>query len=146
MHDLKFIRLNNHWNAEPNAPYPSVETFAATLELKFLANPWLYTGFAEGDQILLTFTGCREYRLGSTNDEGWWRGQCRFSGIAPAWGEFYEIIGPTMDHRARGWLKVADWVTTPVRHFLFYFRDETFECKATDWAMQIIRREALEPE
>jgi hypothetical protein len=33
----------------------------------------------------LTFTGARQWRLGPTNDEGWYRGQCRYVGIAPKW-------------------------------------------------------------
>jgi hypothetical protein len=29
--------------------------------------------------------------LGRTNDEGWYLGQCRFSKVAPTWGEFYHV-------------------------------------------------------
>lgn len=140
--DLIFIKLNENWNAEPNAPYPSIETFASTLDLRFGVNPWAYKGFTEGDQIVLTFRGCTQYRLGATNDEGWYRGQCRFSKLAPEWGEFYEIKGPTQDHRARGWFDLGKWITEPTRHFLFYFRDDTFECKAIDWSMRIERVES----
>ena len=60
-------------------------------------------------------------------------GQCRYAGKAPAWGEFYEILG---DDPARD--SPDDWrVVGPdrptLRHFLFYLRDETFECMANDW-------------
>jgi hypothetical protein len=51
-------------------------------------------------------------------------------------GEFYEIIGDDP-------LKSAplDWMRTVAggwdgRHFLFYLRDETFECIADEWSLQ----------
>jgi hypothetical protein len=45
----------------------------------------------------------------------------------------------------------ADWIEVGVisdslRHFLFYFRDETFECDASDWSLEVWRpNTALEP-
>jgi hypothetical protein len=39
--------------------------------------------FAEDQRAQLRFTGAWRYRLGSPNDEGWYRGQCRFSASPP---------------------------------------------------------------
>jgi hypothetical protein len=47
------------------------------------------------------------YRLGGTNDEGWYVGQCRFSKVAPAWGEFYEVDGDLKLESSSD-----DWVVT----------------------------------
>jgi len=132
MTDRAFLQLNDSWNAEPNDPAPEVQENGSEVTLRFRLNPWAYEA-ATDEQGLLTFDGCSEWRLGSTNDEGWYSGQCRYSAIASAWGEFYEIVGPDALANAP-----TDWKTTNVvnagkRHFLFYLRDETFECFADEW-------------
>ncbi len=76
-----------------------------------------------------------------TNDEGWWKKQCRFSLSAPDWGEFYEV---ERDLRSE-WLPADSWqllgpsAVAHSRHFLFYFRDQTFECDAASWNFKVIR-------
>jgi hypothetical protein len=73
-------------------------------------------------------------RLGSTNDEGWCLGQCRYGAIAPAWGKFSEIVGPdALAHAPIDW-QSTNHVNAGKRHFLFYLRDRTFECFADAWA------------
>ncbi len=125
-----FKRLNHNWNAEPNAPAPRVIGNGSTLTLTFFLNHMVYQ--AREEEIgQLTFEQCSIWRLGAANDEGWFKGQCRYSRIAPDWGEFYEVLGnddlqPHPD----------DWHTMSgvgSRHFLFYLRDETFECRAAEW-------------
>ena len=135
MQTTTFAQLNDGWNADPNSPSPLVEIADTTLRLSFFLTPYL---FEAGDEEVaqLTFTGTRRWRLGPTNDEGWYRGQCRYTGKAPAWGEFYEIGGDD----PLG-LMPTDWLRTIAsdrdgRHFLFYLRDETFECYADDWSFQ----------
>ena len=73
------------------------------------------------------------WRLGATNDEGWYAGQCRYGKAAPAWGEFYELLGKD-DQRLtpNDWHELAP-MPPETRHFLFYLRDNTFECLAADW-------------
>jgi len=84
-----------------------------------------------------------QYRLGPTNDEGWYLGQCRYSGSAPSWGEFYELNGddPLLD-RPSDWIKTNSSPSSN-RHFLFYFRDGTFECIAADWSYDSATQNAL---
>lgn len=133
MTDLAFLHLNDAWNAEPNDPAPEVLVGGSEVTLRFRLNPWTYEATAD-DLGLLTFRGCSEWRLGSTNDEGWYRGQCRYSGTAPTWGEFYEIVGSDpLAHAPDDW-RTTDQAEAGERHFLFYLRDETFECFADEWA------------
>lgn len=130
-----FIHLNPDWNAEPNAPDPRVYVAGDKLILEFGVNPWAYKGFQEEQRATLTFAGCRRYRLGGTNDKGWYRGQCRFSKVAPEWGEFYELIGDLkLQECPDGWLEVS--LGRGERHFLFYLRDATFECDADGFAFE----------
>ena len=132
MTNRAFLQLNESWNAEPNDPAPEVQENSSQVTLRFRLNPWAYDA-AENEQGLLTFDRCSEWRLGSTNDEGWFRGQCRYSTIAPVWGEFYEIVGPDpLAHEPTDW-RTTNQVNSGKRHFLFYLRDSTFECFADEW-------------
>jgi len=82
--------------------------------------------------------------MGPTNDEGWYLGQCRFSGKAPEWGEFYAVLGEP--HSADGpndWVLIEGYSDTKRTHFLFYFRDETFECLAERCLLEPIQNNAL---
>ena len=131
-----FIQLNKGWNAEPNAPDPKVTVSGTDVLLEFLLNPFQFPQFGDDDRGALRFSACSRYRLGATNDEGWYLGQCRYSSIAPAWGEFYEISGA--DARLDGpqdW-QVVDGASSASRHFLFYLRDGTFECIAAHWEFE----------
>jgi len=142
MASLKFQKLNDGWNAEPNAPAPSVIASGNDILLRFEISAFQYSPFVEGDVGVIRFRDCSRYRLGTTNDEGWYRGQCRSSKHAPAWGEFYELIGPDdVADQPHDWVKVPN--EKPGRHFLFYFRDETFECFAADWLIEPIAANAF---
>jgi hypothetical protein len=126
-----FLQLNVGWNAEPNAPGPQVEVLGKDILLRFYVNPFQFEEFEEGEVGFLRFANCVRFRLGPTNDEGWYRGQCRFSNIAPEWGEFYEVIGDdTSTNGPTDWRPVSTKSTGELHHFLFYFRDDTFECVA----------------
>ena len=129
---VEFIHLNKDWNAEPNAPEESIKLSESRLILEFFVNPWAYEGFKEEQKIKIIFESPSKYRHGETNDEGWYRGQCRFKKLAPNWGEFYEVIG--RDDEVK---EANDWITLSqekeLNHYLFYFRDNTFECYAKSY-------------
>lgn len=130
-----FKLLNEDWNAEPNAPYEEVAVSGRTVRLTFYLNPSAYQA-GKKERGCLTFEQCSLWRLGATNDEGWYVGQCRYSKVAPAWGEFYELLGED-DQR----FQPTDWqeivrLANQQRHFLFYLRDNTFECFATEWRFE----------
>lgn len=73
-------------------------------------------------------------------------GQCRFSRLAPAWGEFYRVSGDS-----KLLLAPLDWSILPLavdtsdaEHYLFYFKDETFECVAEGWEVQLPANPSLQ--
>jgi hypothetical protein len=139
-----FHRLNEGWNAEPNAPYPSIEVRGEDLVLKFLVNSFRFPTFKEDEIGVLRFVRCERYRLGSTNDEGWYLGQCRFSKLAPEWGEFYMIQGDAaLLDAPKDWQSVRP-PSGHGQHFLFYFRDETFECVAEKCIIEPTPENALQ--
>jgi hypothetical protein len=127
----EFLQLNLGWNAEPNAPEPDVEVQGFDIILRFYVNPFKFKEFEEDEVGFLRFVNCERYRLGSTNDEGWYGGQCRFSQIAPKWGEFYEVSGDSEALKGpTDWHVLNTSTVGEHHHFLFYFRDNTFECVA----------------
>ena len=139
---LAFKQLNNGWNAEPNAPAPSITISGQDVLLRFQLNAFQYPRFSENDAGVIRFISCSRYRLGETNDEGWHLGQCRYSSLAPDWGEFYELIGSdSLADLPRDWVRLRN--ASVNRHFLFYFRDETFECFAFDWRIEPVAANAL---
>ena len=126
------------------APEPAINIRNEDLLLMFYVNPFLYPEFKEEEIGILRFMRCERYRLGPTNDEGWYRGQCRFSKLAPAWGEFYFVQG---DHDLLNapldWKKLDCAVSDRSKHFLFYFRDETFESVAEQCIIEPIADNSL---
>lgn len=133
-----FHKLNDGWNAEPNAPGESVQVRGDTVLLEFGLNPFVFEAFAEGDRGRLTFSLSSGYRLGSTNDEGWYRGQCRFSKLAPAWREFCEVTGDLLDEQVSECIPVPAAANGERRRFLFYLRDSTFEVDAAEWKFEVL--------
>lgn len=128
----EFIHLNKSWNAEPNAPEVTIEENDNSLSLSFNVNPWAYEGFKENERAKIIFHSCSKWRNGQTNDEGWYSGQCRFSNMAPTWGEFYEIKGDLLLEKCPDDWHIID-AGNGHKHFLFYLRDSTFECEADSY-------------
>jgi hypothetical protein len=66
----RFIKINEGWNAEPNAPAPVVSRSGDDVILEFDLNAFRYKNFAEGDRGRLVFRHCWRYRLGSRRTKG----------------------------------------------------------------------------
>lgn len=129
-----FKLLSDGWNAEPNAPAEHAFVRGSDVVLEFGLNYLLYSQFSEDQRGHVVFSKAPRHRLGSTNDEGFYRGQCRFSSRVPEWGEFYEVITDRpLAECVPHWRSFASVGPPALRHFLFYFRDSTFECIAESW-------------
>jgi hypothetical protein len=140
----RFHHLNEGWNAEPYVPNPGIEIQGQDLVLKFLVNAFQFTEFKEGEFGILRFVHCERYRLGPTNDDGWYSGLCRFSRLAPEWGEFYTVQGEAaLLDAPHDWQIIAP-ATDGGRHFLFYFRDNTFECVAAHCLIEVDATNSLQ--
>ena len=138
-----FIQLNDGWNAEPNAPDPRVEWHGDDLRLTFLMNAFQFPDYDEDDVGEIIFSDCARFRLGTLNDEGWYRGQGRFRDVPHKWGEFYEVRGELRLDRAPEDWQIRDVGAAGLPHFLFYFRDHDFECDARSWTLRIRRAEQV---
>ncbi|UOQ71748.1 hypothetical protein [Hymenobacter cellulosilyticus] len=134
---LRYQRLNHEWNAEPNAPQPVLTVEGQALQLEFSWNDILFEQFPQAERGCLTFRGCHKYSFNALNDEGYYLGQHRYTTLQLPWGEFYElftdwqtdfppdvvVLGPAAD-------------SARLHHFLFFLRDNTFECVAESWELR----------
>jgi len=59
-----FYQLNEGWNAEPNAPNPSIQVEGEDLVLTFRVNPFQFPEFEKGEVGILRFKRCERYRVG----------------------------------------------------------------------------------
>lgn len=136
---IRFEKLNHDWNADPSVPEPRLFVEGDTLLLRLRLNTAQYAHFAEDSEAQLRFRQCERYHLAGTNDEGWYRGQCRFGRRAPAWGEFYRLDGDRERLLAMDkWVVLSPRHNPVAAHFLFYLRDNTFECVAVDWTLELL--------
>ena len=134
-----FTQLNHGWNAEPNAPDPQTDWQGTALLVRFRMNPFQFPEYDEDDIGEILFEDCSRFRIGSVNDEGWYRDQGRFGRNGHSWGEFYEVAGGLdSDIAPDDWLVGCQDGETH-RHFLFYFRDEDFESVARSWNLRITK-------
>jgi hypothetical protein len=133
MADLSFQHLNTDWNAEPNAPDVELAVEGSTVRLSFRLNPWDYSA-EPGEIATLRFLGCSRFRWDATNDHAWFAGEGLYSGQAPKWGEFYEVIGDTRVTEVEDW-NVLSADLPASRQFLFYFRDAAIEIVAQEWSL-----------
>jgi hypothetical protein len=133
--DTHFTKLNEDWNADPNAPMPAAAKAGCDLWLRFCPNEWLNPSHLARGHLYIRFVGCQRFRFTSINDHGWFGGQCRFSKVAPAWGEFYEVDGDFREGQDETPWTINSARSDPARNFLFYFRDEAFECTASSWSL-----------
>lgn len=131
---MKFKKLNTNWNAEPNAPNLQIEEGEDYLELIFDINTFQFDYLDEGDKGAIEFVEVFRYFIGTTNADGYLKGEHRYSNEQLPWGEFYEllesnwrtefpqnseIINPNLDK-------------SELRHFIIFFRDQEVECLAND--------------
>lgn len=140
-----FQRLNSGWNAEPNAPDPQTEWHGNSLRLRFLLNAFQFPEFDEDDRGEIVFADCSRFRIGKLNDEGWYRGQGRFGRDGHRWGEFYEVFeGLELATSPDDWI-IRSPDSSELLHFLFYFRDQDFECLARRWTLNVIKAGQVDP-
>jgi len=139
---LEFIQLNHGWNADPNSPNVKLKIVDLEVILSFRMNVFQYENFDESDIGTLVFHNCLQYRLGSPNDEGFFiYGQDRYKQYGIKWGEFYRIKNSNWqvnfpEPQRLNEVQNAD----NVNHYLFYFRDETFECIAENYDFFVSRK------
>ena len=138
--NIEFEQLNIDWNAEPNAPEVTVSVLGKNVEVRFFLNNLQCENFDEQNIARLVFHDCLQYRYGSPNDEGFYIfNQSRFKNLGVKWGEFYLVHNSDWEKVFPDRVHVSDQSLDGLKHFLFYFKDGTFECIAKDYELLIER-------
>ena len=138
--NIEFEQLNIDWNAEPNAPEVTVSVVGNNVEVRFFLNNLQCENFDEQNIARLVFHDCLQYRYGSPNDEGFYFfNQSRFKKLGVKWGEFYLVHNSDWEKVFPDRVYVSDQSLDGLKHFLFYFKDGTFECIAKDYELLIER-------
>lgn len=131
---MNFIKLNHNWNSAPNGTDVNIIVSGTDLAVSFELNSLQYTEFSCGDIGTLMFHHCMQYRLGSPNLEGFYSfGESRFKEYGVAWGEFYLVEESDWQETFSDLIAVSHQRPAEMHHYLFYLRDETFECIASDY-------------
>ncbi len=134
--ETQFRKLSNDWNADPNAPVPQYKFTGDSLLVRFRPNKFKYPDFSRRNYLYLVFVGCSRFRFTPINDHAWYAGDCRFSKLAPEWGEFYQVDGDFREEQENTpWINKGPIIASS-NNYLFYFRDETLECSALMWKLE----------
>ena len=122
-------------------------------DLKINDSHWFYalealTGAAskalkKGDKVKIRFINCSLYSLNTCNDEGYYYGQYRTNPNELPWGEFYEIKSGLDRNMPNPIVKIAD-DNSDKKHFIFFFKDETFECIASEYELVFYNEKAYD--
>ena len=133
---IKFEQLNIGWNAEPNAPELNITFNDTDVTIEFYLNAFAYKGFSEGDKAKIIFYNCFQYRNGSPNDKGFYcYEQSKYKKYGVKWGEFYLVHNSDWKENFPNSIKIGT-ANDDLQHYLFYFRDETFECIASSYSIE----------
>ena len=129
--------LTTDWNADPNAPEVKLTAEGSSVTLDFFVNYFLFDKFKEGDKARVIFLNCLKYSFNSMNDEGYYMGQYRYKSTDLPWGKFYKLdTNWETDFPARHvtLFEMADKAI--LNHYIFFFKDNTFECVAESYQLE----------
>lgn len=133
-----FEQLNRGWTAEPNAPELELITKENDVIIEFFLDSFVFNDFSEGDRARITFHKCLQYRIGPPNDEGFFiYGQSRYKKYGVKWGEFYLVHNSDWKDSFPDSIVVGE-NSENLKHYLFYFKDETFECIANSYDIKFV--------
>lgn len=132
---MKYKKLNKNWNAEANAPDLKISSNENEIELSFLLNSAVFEHIDTDEIGRLVFCNVYAYKIDSTSDEEYSRGQFRFKKDQLPWGEFYELFDSKWDNDFPDDKIVLNELKTKkeIRHFIFFLRNNIVECLATDY-------------
>ena len=129
--------MTTDWNADPNAPDVQLTVDTNCVTLEFYLNYFLFEKFSEGNKAKLIFNKCYKYAFNGMNDEGYFQGQYRYKDNELPWGEFYKI--------ETDWEKdfplIHEFLNgkndeRKLNHYIFFFKENTFECVAQDFKLE----------
>ncbi len=126
-----FIKLNDGWDAEPNAPGLNIVLNNNDVVIVFLLDD-------EVTKLQIVFSNCFQYRIGKPNMDDFYLRKSKFNQYGIEWGNFYLINNSNWREEFPEAIKVGG-NDRDLKHFIYYFRDETFECIASSYNVEMIK-------
>jgi len=136
------IQITKNWNADPVSPEIELKVDGIDLIMDIYLNHFQFDKYQEGDKVKIRFKNCAEYSLNTCNDEGFYYGQYRIKPTELEWGEFYEIKSG-LDKILPNPIEKIQNSNSDRKHFIFFFKDETFECLASDYYLDFYNEKVL---
>ena len=139
---IDYIQITKDWNADPVSPEIELKVDGIDLIIDIYLNHFQFDKYQEGDKVKIRFKNCAEYSLNTCNDEGYFYGQYRTNHKELPWGEFYEIKSG-LDTKLPNPIEEIQSSNSDRKHFIFFFKDETFECLASDYSLDFYNEKVL---
>jgi hypothetical protein len=134
---IDYFKITTDWNADPVSPEIELNVIGNDLTMVIFVNHLVFDDFEEGDKAKIVFKDCSIYSLNQCNDEGYYYGQYRTNPNNLPWGEFYEIKSGLDRKFPKPVTRIKEDFEGK-RHFIFFFKDETFECLSSDFKLELI--------
>ena len=136
---MNYTQLNEHWNADPNAPEVQLKLHEDAVILQFYLNSFIFD-FDDAEQGRLIFKNCHKYSLNSMNDEGYYMGQYRYKCDELPWGEFYRLeTNGENDFPKKAVVLNVNPNKRDLKHYIFFLKDNTFEAVAEDYFFETVK-------
>lgn len=137
---MKYKKLNDTWNAEPNAPEVKLIIENSSVSLIFYINTFLFENFNEGQKGILSFKKVHKFSFNNTNDEGYYSNQYRYKSSKLPWGEFYLLDSDWSNDFHKNHLIILPFNKSLInhKHFIFFLKDNTFECVAESFEFNLL--------
>lgn len=139
---VEYIQITKGWNAHPVSPEIQLKIDGIDLIVDIYLNYFKFNKYQKGDKVKILFKNCTEYSLNNCNDEGYYYGQYRTNPNELPWGEFYEIKSG-LDRKLPTPIKKIQNNNLDKKHFIFFFKDQTFECFASEYYLDFYNEKVL---
>lgn len=133
---MKIQKLNKNWSAEPSVPLETIKRTDDGIEVNFLLNSLPYEYIEEGEKGKLEFYDVYAYRKTASNLEEISKRKIPLKVDQIPLGDFYELLDSKWktDFPTDKIVVDESKKTSKLRHFLFFLKDSTFECLASDYS------------
>lgn len=132
---MKIQKLNKNWSSEPSIPLESIERTDDGIEVNFVLNSLPYEYIEEGEKGKLEFYNVYAYRKAASNSEEISKRKIPLKVDQIPLGDFYELLDSKWKTDFPTDKIIVDETkkTSKLRHFIFFLKDATFECLASDY-------------
>jgi hypothetical protein len=142
---IEFQKLNINWDADPVSSMPICWEENNNVSLDFFLNYQNNDNYKEGERARIVFQNCEKYTLNSCNDESFYFGQYRIKPTELEWGEFYELKNYN-DRNFPNQVSLENDINEIRKHFILFFKDETFEVIAESFKIIFLQNSLKEYE